>query len=405
MNCVLARKSIQQQYQPPAEVLQMMDTFRQMVNECIRLGIKHKVTAMKSLSLLCYPQLTKYHIRSQYKLCAISKASGLLRNYRKTFKKNPKARIPYCTKPVLITCYDLALRKHTIHLPQKLRIRLNPYTLKVLADPSLKIRSITISANTLSISFSKEIDLVECMGMLGIDRNLDNVTMVDTDGNIRTYDTHTANEIKATCKQTKQRLTRNDVRIRKIVYSKYGKLQKNKVDWILHNVSKRIVRHAKQNRMAIGMENIKGIHQLYRKGNGQGNHFRGMMNSWSYYELQRQIEYKALWEGIPIIYVKAYGTSAKCSVCGCKMIREKPEESRMLRCTGCNLCIDRDINASRNILARGLEQAVSSTWFKPVGLPSEAMVVERSQELIQQVDGSQLTKLTEPNLVYVKLQG
>jgi putative transposase len=385
MNDVLARKSVKQEYQPPTEVMQLMETFRQMINECIRLGIKHNVTSIKSLSLLCYSQLKKYNIVTQYKLCAISKASGLLRNYRKTLKKKPDAKIPYCLKPCLVTCYGLSIKKHTLHMPQKLRIRLNPYTLKMLSDPGLKVRSITINASTLSVSFAKETDLVECTGMLGIDRNLDNSTMVDTDGNVRTYDMHRANEIKAKCKQRKQHLTRNDVRIRKMVFQKYGELERNRVHWILHNVSKRIVKHAKQNHMVIAMENIKGIRKLYRKGNGQGNKYRGRMNSWSYYELQRQIEYKALWEGIPVIYVNAKGTSAKCSVCGSKM---KPEESRMLRCVSCNLSIDRDINAARNILARGLEQAVSSEWFKPVGGAGEAMVVF---PLVHSVDAPQLT--------------
>ena len=94
--------------------------------------------------------------------------------------------------------------------------------------------------------------------------------------------------------------------------------------------------------------------------------YRGRMNSWSFAELQRQIQYKADWNGIPVIYVRAFGTSAKCSKCGHHVL---PEENRKLHCPNCLLTIDRDVNAARNILARGLR-------FKPVGSASEAMVQE-----------------------------
>ncbi len=374
---MLSRKSVKQPYHPTQEVIQMMEIFRKMVNECVRLGIEHNKTSMKSLSNLCYPQLKKYKIVTQYKLCAISKASGILRNYRKTLKKKHDTKKPYCTRPMLITCYGLSVKKHTLHMPHKLRIRLNQYTLKVLSNPDLKARSVTITLDSTSISFAKKTDLIECTGMLGLDRNLNNVTMLDTDGNVKQYDMRMATEIKAHCKQVKSQFTRNDVSVGKLIYGKYGNIEKNRVQWILHNVSKRIVTHAKKNRMVIAMENINGIRRLYRRGNGQGASYRGKMNSWSYYELQRQIEYKASWEGIPIIYVHARNTSAKCSKCGCNM---KPEESRMLRCASCMMSIDRDVNASRNILARGLEQlrmapnAQQVQWFKPVGGAGEAMV-------------------------------
>ena len=107
-----------------------------------------------------------------------------------------------------------------------------------------------------------------------------------------------------------------------------------------------------------------------------------MMNSWSYYELQRQIEYKARWEGIPVIYVNPYGTSVKCSICGSRM---KPEENRTLKCLSCGFTVDRDVNAARNILARGVR-------FAPFASASEAMVQEPQRRVILQVDADELTK-------------
>ncbi|MBI5133640.1 MAG: IS200/IS605 family element transposase accessory protein TnpB [Thaumarchaeota archaeon] len=366
-------------------LLPLMEAFRQIVNDCIRIGLEQNVTSLKSLSIVCYPQLKKkYVINSRYKLCAISRASGILRNYRKLKRKGRNVKIPYCTKPVLTTCYGLKVKDGYLHMPSKLKVQLNKYTLQVLsADPVLEVRSVTITNSTLSISFAKKVEqqIERCTGMLGLDRNLDNVTMVDSDGNEIQYDMKKATENKARCKQVKSKFTRNDVRIRRLIFRKYGELERNRVHWIIHNVSRKIVNHAKANKMAIAMEDIKGIRKLYRKGNGQGTKYRGRMNSWSYYELQRQIEYKAIWEGIPVIYVNARGTSAKCSRCGDKMMFT--EENRLLKCSSCGLSIDRDINAARNILARGLR-------FKPVGLADEAMMQEPSAEAILRVDASQL---------------
>jgi putative transposase len=112
------------------------------------------------------------------------------------------------------------------------------------------------------------------------------------------HDLKRANDVKAQCRETRSHYKRNDVQIRKALYGKYGMIQKNRVSQLLYNVSKKIIEHAKANRLAITMENIKGICKLYRAGNGQGNKYCARMNSWSFYELQRQIQYKAGWEGI-----------------------------------------------------------------------------------------------------------
>src|SRR5438477_11451232 len=67
---------------------------------------------------------------------------------------------------------------------------------------------------------------------------------------------------------------------------------------------------AVQRRQAIVLENIQGIRSLYRKGNGQGRRYRGRMNSWSFGEAQRQIEYKARSVGLPVISLSRRETRA-----------------------------------------------------------------------------------------------
>jgi putative transposase len=175
------------------------------------------------------------------------------------------------------------------------------------------------------------------------------------------------------------------VKIGRVISRKYGRLERNRVNWLLHNVSASIVLQAKLRKQAIAMEDLRGLRERYRKGNGLGRGCRGRMNSWSYAELQRQIQYKAGWNGIPVIYVRAFGTSAKCSMCGHRVL---PEENRQLHCPNCGLTIDRDVNAARNILARGLR-------FKPVGSASEAMVQEPARTVILKVDADQSTSQLE----------
>src|SRR5580658_6858209 len=34
---------------------------------------------------------------------------------------------------------------------------------------------------------------------------------------------------------------------------------------------------------------------------GRGRDFRSRMNSWPFHELKRRVEYKAVWEGVPVV--------------------------------------------------------------------------------------------------------
>ena len=259
-------------------------------------------------------------------------------------------------------------------------IELNSHTLAAIQDHAP--RSITLTPKSLSIAYSKDVEELHPYGAIGIDRNLENVTIASSDdGSTLVYDFSKATRIKRTFRFVRSRLVRNDARVRMTIYGKYGKLQRDRVAWILHNASSSIVSKAEARRLAIVMEDLKGIRKLYRRGNGQGSNHRAKLNSWSYYELQRQIEYKARWKGIPVIYVTARGTSATCSTCGS---RTYPNEDRTLYCPECRTEMDRDVNAARNSMAKGVLR------FGTNGPLGEAMVAEREKlkgTPIRSVDG------------------
>ena len=68
----------------------------------------------------------------------------------------------------------------------------------------------------------------------------------------------------------------------------------------------------KRDGYGIKLEDLKGI----RKNKKQANLFRYSLNSWSFYQLQMMIEYKAKLLGVPIAYIDPAYTSRSCSRCG-----------------------------------------------------------------------------------------
>lgn len=380
-------KAVRQGYTPTVEILWLLDQFRRMLNDCIRIGLLENVTSLKSLSSKAYKQLAGYDMMSCYKLCAISKATGILRNHRRNKRRGKPVKEPYASRPQLVTCYGFKIRGRRLLIPfkpkQPLRIPLNGHTLEVLSQPGFSTRSITLTDQTLSVTFSKSIAPIEPAGFIGIDSNLGNITTADSNGSVAWYDASKANMIKAKYREVKSHMNRNDARVTRWMYRKYGQKQHHRVNQFLHCISKQIVADAMKNRFGIAMEKLTGLRRLYRRGNWQGRSYRARMNSWNYAMIQRQIEYKARWEGIPVIYVNPCSTSAKCSICGGRMMSE---ENRMLRCHSCGFTVDRDVNAAKNILARGLR-------FGPVAPATEAMVQEpsREREAILKVDAGELT--------------
>jgi len=394
-----AIKCVKQHYSPTEEILAAMETFRRMVNDCLRIGLENEASTLKKLSKLCYPALDKYHIISYYKLHAISKAAGILSNRKQSIKRGYPTKTPYMRRASLVSSYGFKVENGVLKVPlgsrQYFHIPLNSYARGVLSDPAMTVHSFTLAAcNMVSICYSKEVAEIEYTTTAGVDRNLANITYGNQD-RITIFDVSKAVKIAENTRSVTRSFRRNDVRIRKMITDRYGRRRRNRVNQLLHKVSKAIVQDAKQQKAAIVFEDITFIRKLYQRGNGQGREYRGRMNSWPFHELKRQVEYKAAWEGVKVITLtkgKTRGTSQLCPRCG-KRLQEGRLHKRQLWCPDCHRWMNRDVVAVMNISRKG-----AKVFERPQGPAGEAMVQEPGSVMpvILKVDAGKLTFRREP---------
>src|SRR6266545_1905867 len=98
---MLAMKAVRQRNNASGELLNLFDEFRRTVNICVAIGLKERVSSLKALSSRAYPHLDKNFL-GYYRVCAISTAAGILRNYRRTHRANSfPAKIGDLTEPAV----------------------------------------------------------------------------------------------------------------------------------------------------------------------------------------------------------------------------------------------------------------------------------------------------------------
>ncbi len=204
----------------------------------------------------------------------------------------------------------------------------------------------------------------------GIDLGLKNpVTLVDINTKKTSFLARELKQVKGKYFYLRKSLGKsNNIELIKKIKHK----ERNKVDSILHKVSRVIVNNAARNKAAIVIGRLKNLKK------NKGRKFNRKIGSFSYYKLVNYISYKAKVLGVPVYLVNEAYTSKTCSVCGTTGKRT----GNWFECVNCSYKDNADRNAAFNIGKRGLgymsRSGVNAFAQKSLIQPFEKALAENS---------------------------
>jgi putative transposase len=407
---LLATKSVTQPFRSDAIESLLRETLTLTYN-AIHYAEEKGITNRKGMKGF-YQSMRGVELPSCYKVAVITRACAVVESRRKSRRRGIDAKHQKPLRPVVcIISGFFVTAKGRLFIPLQRRNEYADVVLNRYAREKIRgrrLRSLTVTPDTLSICYSEEVEPIPVRTMYGVDRNEKNLTFGDRDGVVQ-IDMAKTVRIRQTTREIVGSFRRDDVRIRKKLASKYWRRARDRTNQILHAATNFMVDNAARGGAAFALEDLTNIGRMYRRGSGQGKDYRFRLNSWSHSKGHQMLDYKSAWKGvttIPLTKAETYGSSSECASCGERLRSPEVDDvvhRRMLWCQRCKVWVDRDVNAAVNLSKRGRSR-FDRSLLRPVillagekGLAGEAVKGNgQTTTPILRVDASKLG-LRSPN--------
>jgi len=364
----------------------LLAEFRLIVNRSIRTALREDIRSRYRLSTVAYRALSADHnLYKQYIPSAFEVAIAVLKNYRRRLRKRKRTNVPYLRRLLLKAenqSYRLDRITGRLRIPIRrgehvdIELPCSEWHRSILSDPSWGLGSLTVTPDRIILAVRKAApEPYEPGAAIALDTNelsLDGVVAKGGDASLLTIPFPEVRVVQATHVRRHRRLARkkaNDRRVMRRLVAREGRRERHRVQQRLHRLSKGLVAVANEQRAAIVLEDL-----AMPQGGGRGRRMRHRLSSWPQGELHRQIEYKALAAGVPMIKVHPAWTSKTCPACGA---RRRDRVGQDFVCELCDWEMDRQHNAGLNILKTALasdEALARAVRFQPGALRRDVVI-------------------------------